>query len=411
MKGNRLTAIKLKVATYHLLAAFLLPAFAAGQIAESRVTFDISAAEALIETFEAMQQGKSEKQVDSLIDGMLALHAYAVSAERFGAKNQISPVTLGEYKRFLKSFTSDSVNDQGNARLAMLKSWYVDAYSNLPDYKKLVNQLKAQLNEYSSGAVQLATEWLPKNVGLNAEVLVMFDIGGAAWAYKASDGKDYIMYSVLFLMDDSRNFDSDMFFKNLAHELHHVGIPLNSFANEVGYDSLPPNDRLKLYIDFMYDIVKEGMAQKFCSNAPGKFTPKPYPNEIYAAIPKGVENWNYFISDFQAINDSVKSFLNFIAYSDSVDAGQFYNRFVRYWTWKAGEVEKKEFALDRRYYYGAEVLGLVYTTLGKEALFEIMYDYRKLPSYFNLALKKAKPEGYESFLFDDRLADSVLHLK
>jgi hypothetical protein len=54
MKGNRLTAIKLKVATYHLLAAFLLPAFAAGQIAESRVTFDISAAEALIETFEAM---------------------------------------------------------------------------------------------------------------------------------------------------------------------------------------------------------------------------------------------------------------------------------------------------------------------------------------------------------------------
>jgi hypothetical protein len=74
-------------------------------------------------------------------------------------------------------------------------------------------------------------------------------------------------------------------------------------------------------------------------------------------------------------------------------------------------VEKKEFALDRRYYYGAEVLGLVYTTLGKEALFEIMYDYRKLPSYFSLALKKAKPEGYESFLFDDRLADSVLHLK
>jgi len=411
MYGNHLTAIKLKVAIYHLLAVILLPAFAAGQIAESRVTFDISAAEALIETFEAMQQGKSEKQVDSLIDGMLALHAYVVSAERFGSKNQISPVSLEEYKRFLKSFTTDSVSDQGNARLAMLKSRYIDAYSNLSDYKKLVNQLKAQLNGYSSGAMQLAAEWLPKNVELNVELLVMFDIGGAAWAYKASDGKDYIMYSALFLMDDSRNFDSDMFFKNLAHELHHVGIPLNNFASEVGYDSLPPNDRLKLYIDFMYDIVKEGMAQKFCSNAPGKFTPKPYPNEIYAAIPKGVENWSYFISDFQAINDSVKSLLSYIVYGDPVDAGQFFNRYVRYWTWKAGEVEKKEFALDRRYYYGAEVLGLVYAALGKEALFEIMYDYRKLPGYFNMALRKAKPEGYENFLFDDRLVESVLHLK
>jgi len=63
--------MKLKIAIYHLLAAFLLPALAAGQTAESRVTFDISAAEALIETFEAMQQENQKIRLTALLMGCL----------------------------------------------------------------------------------------------------------------------------------------------------------------------------------------------------------------------------------------------------------------------------------------------------------------------------------------------------
>jgi len=400
----------MKNALLLILATIFVPV-AISQTPNQKISIDVSGAEALINVFDAMQHGESSQQIDVLLDKALALNPYLVSAERFTAKDQNSPVTLEEYRNYIKSLSTDSVDDRGNRRLAFLKPRYIDAYQNLSVYKNLIEQVKSLSKEDIDNMLKQATDWLPNDVKVNAELLVMFDIGGAAWAYRASDAKDYIMFSVLFLLDEDGTFSKEMFLKTVSHEIHHVGIPLNDFITKVDYENLPDTSRLKLYVDFIAGIIKEGMAQKFCSNAPCKFTEKPYPDEIYAAIPKAVENWDYFISDFGAINDSAKTMISEIALNKIVNIENFYERYANYWTWKSGTVENKEIVLGRRYYYGSEVLGLINSALGKEPLFEIMYDFRKFPYYFNVALKKAKPENFENYLFDEVVVDEILNLK
>jgi len=85
--------------------------------------------------------------------------------------------------------------------------------------------------------------------------------------------------------------------------------------------------------------------------------------------------------------------------------------FANYWTWRAGENEGKEYILGRRYYYGSELLGVIYEGLGREAIFEIIYDFRKLLPLYNKGLMKLKPEGYKQYLFPGDIIIMVEELK
>lgn len=84
--------------------------------------------------------------------------------------------------------------------------------------------------------------------------------------------------------------------------------------------------------------------------------------------------------------------------------------YTSYWTWHAGRNEKKDFVLGRRYYYGSELVGVINKGLGREALFEVIHDFRKLLPLYNEGLMILKPEGYQQYLFPEDLINRMQKL-
>jgi hypothetical protein len=375
------------------------------------VNLDITGAISMMNILKAIHERQDTHTIEQMLSNTLKLEPYKVSAERFGAADQSMPVTLTEYRNFILSLSGDSVAIQHNRRLEFLKPYYLEAVDHPEKYGKLIKKVSSLSGKDMDRMLETALAWLPPGTPINATILISFDIGGAAWAYRAKNGKDYIMYSVPFLLDENDRFKKEPFLQTIAHEIHHIGIPLDGFFKKIHYDELPDTNRLKLYTDLVASMIKEGMAQKFCSNAPGKFSGKPYPLKGYSAIEKGKMNWHYFISDFGTIQDSAETIMTDIVNGDCVDPGRFYERFSNYWTWKAGVIEGRDLVLGRRYYYGSEVLGVINKAFGKEALFEVMADFRKLPDYYNRSLNKLKPKHYQDYLFHDDLVMKILKLK
>lgn len=382
------------------------------QSIQNEIKLDFDGAVKMMNVIDAISKLENNEKIDSLLNTAFKSEAYVISEERFGAEDQAVPVTLEDFRKFIKSFTPDSVNYvSNNKRLIFLKPYFQDAVDNPKKYHALIDKIKSITQDEINITLKKALDWSLPDTKIDVTILISFDIGGAAWAYKSENGKNYIMYSVPFLPDESGNFNKDFFLYTIAHEIHHIGFPIDTVLSLYNYEQLKDTSRLKLYTDFIAGMIKEGMAQKFCSNAPNKFSSKPYINEIFASTPKGIENWDYFISDFENIHDSAQVFLKQIVNGQITNPEKFYKRYDNYWTWRAGNIENKEFVFGRRYYYGAELLGVVNMALSKEPLYKIMKDYRKLPYYYNIAIKKLRPNDYENYIFEDEIVNAILHLQ
>jgi hypothetical protein len=55
-------------------------------------------------------------------------------------------------------------------------------------------------------------------------------------------------------------------------------------------------------------------------------------------------------------------------------------------------------------------LGVINEGLGREALFEVIYDFRKFLPLYNKGLRELEPEGYEEYLFPVDIIQSVEEL-
>jgi hypothetical protein len=379
---------------------------------QSTTQFDYQSAEAMLEVIQAIHDKAGIETVEKLLDNALQMEAYQITEERYTNPNRSKKdqVTLPEYKMFILSFLEDSVDTQGNRRLGFLKDLYRDAVKNPQKYAEALKRIKAIKGSQIQEALDIALYWLPEGIEVHTSAIILFDMGGGGWAYKTKDGRHHTAFNILVLLDENGTFDQDNFLGTLAHELHHVGIPVDSFYNTITYDSLNDTSRLKLYTDFVKPMITEGLAQKFCSNAPGKFSPKPYLEKKFASNETAHQNWEYFNSHLIDIHKRAMSDLTKILNGEITNPDAFNTAFKNYWTWHAGELEGKRFVQGRRYYYGAEILGVINEGLGREALFEVIYDFRKFLPLYNKGLRELEPEGYEEYLFPVDIIQSVEEL-
>lgn len=168
--------------------------------------------------------------------------------------------------------------------------------------------------------------------------------------------------------------------------------------------------RLKLYSEYIMPLIVEGMAQKFCNNAPGVLSPKPYPEKAFSATSLNLKDWTYFQKQFLDIHNRAIKDLRQLLGSTTIDKARFQSNYDKYWTWMAGDIEGKKFTLGRRYYYGTELLGVINAALGRDVLFECLKDLRKIPSLFNEGVKIIRPEDFEHFLFPEDILRTVQDL-
>ena len=379
---------------------------------QSSIKFDYESARAMLGVIQAIHDHAERDTVERLLDQALTLDAYRICEERYTNPNRSkeNQVSLVQYKKFILSFLLDSVDTQGNRRLGFMESLYSDAMKNPEKYSEALRRIKSIPESRIQESLKIALHWLPEGIEVNASVIILFDIGGGSWAHQTKDGRHHTAYNILLLLDEKGTFDQDNFLGTLAHELHHIGIPLDSYFDTINYDGLTDTSPLKLYTDFIKGMISEGLAQKFCSNSPGKLTPKPYPEKRFAAIERARQNWEYYIAEFNDIHDRAIGDLKKILNGKITNPEEFMSAYTNYWTWHAGKSEGKDFVLGRRYYYGSELLGVINEGLGREGLFEVIHDFRKLLPLYNKALTELKPKGYQQYLFPEDIIKSIQEL-
>ena len=323
--------------------SFLIPVFYLSA-ADSRsvLSLDYQGASAMMDVLQLIHDGAAAPEIGSRLNTALGLEAYRISAEQYDVEKK--GIDLQQFRTFMLSLADENVDTLGNRRLEFLKDYFLDAVKNPEKYRRALAAIGAISQEEVRGALDRALFWLPQGVSLNVKVLVLFDIGGGAWAYKAKNGQNYSAFSLPFLLDEKGEFDSSMFLLTLAHELHHLGIPVDAYYQSIGYDKLPPGSPLRLYSEYVVSMIKEGMAQKFCSNAPGKLTDKPDPQEEYAAVEEGRRTWDFFISEFDRIHLRAVRDMEKIVAGEIRDVEGFWSDFSNYWTWRAGSVEGRQLA-------------------------------------------------------------------
>lgn len=375
--------------------------------------FDYKSAEAMMKVIQALHQNAEDADIQKLLDEALKFKAYEVSNERYTnpGRSKESQVTLSQFRRFMLSLSGDQVDTQDNRRLIITKPFYEDAIKNPEKFHKTIQKIQSTPSSQFQDSLDLALYWLPEKPDLNIHVWILFDIGGSgAWAFRTKDGIRNIGFNILHMMDDNGEFDKELFLGILAHEIHHLGSPLSLYFKAINYDSLSETSRLMLYSDYVMPLITEGMAQKFCNNAPGVLSPKPYPEKAFSATPLNLKDWAYFQKQILDIHNRAIKDLRQLLSSTTIDRVKFESDYSKYWTWRAGDIEGKKFTLGRRYYYGSELLGVINAAFGREVLFEGLIDLRKIPLLYNEGVEKLRPKDFEQYLFPEDIIKMVQEL-
>ncbi len=395
------------------LAIFLILIFSSGLFAfqkQPSLHFDYTSAEAMMKVIQTLHRQDEDAIIQKLLDEALKYKAYAVSHERYTSpeRSKENQVTLSQFRRFMLSFSGDRVDTQDNRRLMITTPFYKDAIKNPEKFHKAIQKIQAAPSSQFQDSFDLALYWLPKKPDLDIHVWILFDIGGSgAWAFRTKDGTHNIGFNILHILDAKGEFDLNLFLGVLAHEIHHLGSPLSLYLEAINYDSLSETSRLKLYSDYVNSMIVEGMAQKFCNNAPGVLSPKPYPEKAFAATLLNLKDWAYFEKQLLDIHKRAIKDLRQLLSCATINRDKFESDYNNYWTWRAGEIEGKIFTLGRQYYYGTELLGVINTALGREVLFEALKDLRKIPLLYNKGVKKLRPKDFEQYLFPEDITKLV----
>ena len=375
--------------------------------------FDYKSAEAMMKVIQALHRQEKEPVIQRLLDEALEYKAYAVSHERYTSpeRSEENQVTLSQFRKFMLSLSGEQADTQDNRRLIITEPHYKEAIENPEKFHKAIQKIQSTPSSRFQDPFDLALYWLPKKPDLDIHAWILFDIGGSgAWAFRTKDGKDNIGFNILHMLDAQGEFDIELFLGILAHEIHHLGSPLSLYYEAINFDGLSETSRLKMYSDYINTMVAEGMAQKFCNNAPGILSPKPYPEKAFVASPLNLDDWAYFEKQLLDIHNRAIKDLRQLLSSPTIDREKFESDYNNYWTWRAGEIEGKAFTLGRHYYYGSELVGVIHAALGREVLFEGLKDLRKIPLLFNQGIKKLRPKDFEPYLFPEDIVKILQEL-
>jgi hypothetical protein len=386
-----------------LVILMLLPSLHAMQ-SQPTMFFDYTNADAMMKVIQGLHDHIESKAIEEFLDEALAFQAYKVSHERYNDpdRSRENRVTLSQFRSFMLSLTGEEVDTQENRRLIITKPLYKDAVTNPEKFRKALQKIHSVPPSHFQDAFKVALHWLPEEPDFDIYVWMLFDIGGSgAWAFRTDDGRHHVGFNLLHMLDEKGEFDIDLFLGVLAHEIHHLGSPLSRYYEAINYGSLDERSRLKLYSDYMDPLVTEGAAQKFCNNAPGALSAKPYPEKVFAATQQNLSEWAYFQAQYLDIHNRAVKDLRQLLSGTAIDMGKFRTEYDNYWTWKAGEIEGRQIMLGRQYYYGTELLGVINATLGRDALISGMLDIRKMPALYNEGIQKLRPKDFSLYLFPE----------
>lgn len=352
----------------YVLAFFLLFFIITGK--GQQVTVDLSGSQKMIQLLNQMKSGSSQEIVSVSLDSILSTHPYQFMFQHYNRSWRPNTLPKDVFKRMILSLQWPGVYNSGENRVAdHMSVLWADFYMHLPKYEAgLVQLMKAPLMSYIKQGVAYAQQWLPPNMKVPPFYLAIFPVGRSnAFAFNGSQGYDLLQLPI----DSKGNIKIQELVATIAHESHHLGLSLPQVPTKNSMDSL--------LADYPGIFLPEGSATKFIDNLPGGHIPVVNKAKGYLFDEEVDSLWKaYTASEKKFFTAMVQQFEGIA--TGRIDRDSLNRILGTYWLNGATK--------PPLYFWGSELMGVIYTGLGKQAVFEVMNDPCKLFALYNKALVK-----------------------
>lgn len=343
-----------------------------------QVTVDVSGSGSMIQLLNEIKANVSQSVIEKRLDSILNTRPYQFMFQHYNRSWRPNTLPKDVFKRMILSLKWPHLYEQGENVVAdYMKELWTDFYVGLSEYERRFAQLNdPKLNTYIQQGINYAQQWLPPNMKVPDFYLAILPVGRSnAFVFNGSQGYDFLQLP----LDSAGNLKLVELVGTIAHESHHLGLKLPVLSNLSAKDSL--------LFDYLKVFLPEGSATKLIDNFPGGHTPVVNKKKGYLFDPEIDSLWKmYTANEKELFNTMIAQFGGIAAGTINRDS---LNKLIGgYWINGA--------AKPPLYFWGAELVGVIYTGLGKPAVFKVMNDPRKLFAFYNQALKK-KPSLQKYF--------------
>jgi hypothetical protein len=334
---------------------------------------DISACRGMYDVLKAMRNGVPQDTVAGMLDELLESPPYQVMFRHYNRSWRPNHLLKDVFKRMILSLQFDGLYRPGeNERADAMRARWTEFYPDLSRYESKLRQLEsADLPKLIEDGVRYAQSWLPPGWKIPDFSLMVIPNGGSpAFTIESNQGYDLLQLP----QGGPGELDLDWLVGTVAHESHHLGM------RSMTPDSLTPADSMAYRVISL--CIAEGAATEFISGPPGGCAPAVQGVPFHVFTPELAEAWK------QLVNEEEDILNHQVALLDQAAAGQlteevFGSQLRDYWF--SG-------AVGRAYVLGADMFGAIHLAFGKEGVFSVMLDPRKLFESYNAALL-VKPEA------------------
>jgi len=335
-----------------------------------KVTVDISSSRDMVQLLKDMRNGTAQSEIETRLDSILNTRPYQFMFQHYNRSWRPNTLPKDVFKRMVLSLNWPALYKPGENTVAdYMKDLWTAFYSALPLYEKRLSQLShPRFNHYIRLGVAGAQQWLPHNMKVPDFYLAVLPVGRSnAFVFNGSQGYDLLQLPV----DAKGNIRFGELVGDIAHESHHLGLKLPAPPKGTAKDSL--------LFDYLKIFIPEGSATKFVDNFPGGHTPAVNRKKGYNTTPEIDSLWKAYTASGSSFFDTMIIQMEGIA-AGNITRDSFHILLGTYWLNGATK--------PPLYFWGAELMGVIYSGLGKAAVFEVMNDPRKLLAYYNEALQK-----------------------
>ena len=371
------------------------------------INVDTEAAVSMYRVILALHNKLPLDKIEKLIDEAFKKRAYQLSEKinTLTIHNDINSVSLNEFRSFLLGLRDDEILTQGNQSLQFIASNYVDATMNPDKYISAIEQYNSLPMSFYENALKNVNKWLPSNIsGENINLWILFDMKEGMKLFENN-----ILLDIFTSIDRDGNIDKGLYFHAVCYGIFRFAYnSLDLYQSKTAYVNLPDSSRIKMIMYFIYKFMSEGAAEKACFNMPGVISKKIQPDSKSEWINNYYKNnWMEFQKDSVEIFDKAKKDLNDVIAGKYKSISAFVYTYDKYWMIYGSNNYSSEnkFVFGRRFYLGAEIMGVIYDAFGEKGVEEVSTNIFKVIPMFNKALLKTKPENYEKYLFPDNVVN------
>jgi len=337
-----------------------------------RIELDAKSPKQILDLFKFIKKSDSKIAIEKKIDECITSRPFQVMFSHYNRSWNPNKLPKDSMKHMILSLKYEEAYKGHEHRVTnFMKPVWEKYYTNISLFEKEIDYLsKIDMNTLISNALNKANELLPRGVLIPDFYFFIHPNGRSnGFVIKNSHGLDF------FQLPKSKDgtIDKDYLEMILTHEIHHLG--LATLMPPELYDT-----KENTALNVLSMPIGEGVANKFINNAPGGCTSKVdstrksyYSNEVLVG-------WSdYNKSENKIFNKFIDLFNR--AFAGSLTKKQFYTEFKNYW------IKSRNKSRPRFYFLGAEIMGVIYQGLGKNACLDVMKDPTQLFVKYTQALE------------------------